>query len=330
MKSGEHLEPIDEETGMKKLSHEAFDRARDFIKAQARPLDRALFAHQFEGASADLVTVELARFQNDDGGFGHALEPDLRTPTSSALATEIGLRTLQDLGCASDHPMIVGAVRFFLETIDSEAKVWRVVPRDANAHPHAPWWHDEDGSLARTFDNFLIIPRASVVGLLHHYAVLVSADWLAELTEHTVAALETIADDAFAGGGDSLRYALRLVETKALPQSYRDRLIPRLYHLSRKFVSCDPQEWGGYVATPLKVAPTPGSLVADELRAGLEMCLDYQIDRQTPEGTWEPTWTWGDFYPDVWEQVKLEWRGELTLRTLTALRAFGRIETRDQ
>jgi hypothetical protein len=312
---------------MKQLSREAFDRARNFIKTQARPLDRALFKHRFEGASPDLVIDELVRFQNDDGGFGHALEPDLRTPTSSALATEIGLRTLKELGCAADHAMVAGAVRFLIETFDSQQRVWRVIPHDANDHPHAPWWHDEDGSLAHTFDDFLIIPRASVVGLLHHYAALVPAGWLAEVTEQTVATLETIEDDAFAGGGDSLRYALRLAETKALPQSYRDRLAPRLCRLSRKFVSCDPQEWGGYVATPLKVAPTPDSLVADVLQGGLEKHLDYQIDHQSPEGTWEPTWTWGDSYPDVWEQVKREWRGELTLRTLTALQAFGRIET---
>lgn len=311
---------------MKQLSREAFDRARDFIKTQARPLDRALFEYRFEGASVDLVVTELAHFQNDDGGFGHALEPDLRTPTSSALATEVALRTLEELGCASDHPMVVDAVRFFLETIDPRTKVWRVIPPDANAHPHAPWWHDEDGSLARTFDDFLIIPRASVVGLLQHYAALVPADWLAELTEHTVATLETIKDGAFGGGGDSLRYAMRLVETKALPQSYKDRLVSRLCRLSLKFVSCDPQEWGGYVATPLKVAPTPDALVADVLRDGLEKHLDYQIDRQTPEGAWEPTWTWGDFYPDIWEQTRREWRGALTLEVLTSLQAFGRIE----
>jgi hypothetical protein len=222
--------------------------------------------------------------------------------------------------------MVVDAVRFFLETIDPETEVWRVIPLGANTHPHAPWWHDKDGSLARTFDDFLIIPRASVVGLLHHYAALVPADWLTELTEHTVATLETIEGDAFKGGGDSLRYALRLVETKALPQSYRDRLVPRLCRLSRKFVSCDSQEWGGYVATPLKVAPAPDALVADVLRDGLEKHLDYQIDHQTPEGTWEPTWTWGDSYPDVWEQAKREWRGALTLEVLTSLQAFSRIE----
>jgi hypothetical protein len=62
------------------------------------------------------------------------------------------------------------------------------------------------------------------------------------------------------------------------------------------------------------------------LRDGLEEYLDYEIDRQTVEGSWEPTWTWGEMYPDVWEQVKREWRGALTLEALTALQAFGRVE----
>lgn len=83
---------------MKQLRHESFDQARHFIKTQARPLDRALFEHRFEGAPAETVLSQLALFQNADGGFGRALEPDLRTPSSSALATGIGLRLLKELG----------------------------------------------------------------------------------------------------------------------------------------------------------------------------------------------------------------------------------------
>ena len=95
---------------MKRLNSEAFDRARQFLKTQARPLDRAMFEYLFETASAERVIAELARFQNEDGGFGRALEPDLRTPSSSALATEIGLRRLKELGCSTDHPMVRNAV----------------------------------------------------------------------------------------------------------------------------------------------------------------------------------------------------------------------------
>ena len=76
---------------MKQLSPEAFCRARHFLKAEARPLDRALFEHRFEKAPAQVVLNALDAYQNEDGGFGRALEADLRTPTSSALATGHGL-----------------------------------------------------------------------------------------------------------------------------------------------------------------------------------------------------------------------------------------------
>jgi len=311
---------------VKQLSRGAFNRARRFLKTQARSLDRALLEHRFEAASAERVLDELVRYQNDDGGFGHALEPDVRTPSSSALATGIGLTILKELECSPEHTMVADAVRFLRETFDEEAHVWRVIPHDANDYPHAPWWHDEDSSLARTFDDFLIIPRAQIVGLLHDYSALVPTDWLDATTDVTVTAIETLEDDAFGGGGDTLRYALDLAETEPLPQRFKDRLRPRLRELASQIVCRDPQEWNGYCATPLKIAPAPGSVVEDVLGEYLQRNLDYKIDHQSPAGAWEPTWTWGDFYPDVWEQAKLEWRGHLTLQTLTTLHAFGRVE----
>ena len=310
---------------MKRLGQAAFDRARQFLKTQARPLDRAMFEHLFEGEAAESVIAELARFQNEDGGFGRSLEPDLRTPSSSALATGIGLRTLKELQCSADHAMVQRAVQYLLSTFDQGTKVWQVAPHDTNSYPHAGWWHDEGGSLARTFDDFLIIPRAEIVGLLHHYSALVPADWLGDVTEHTVTAIETI-ETLGTGGGDDLVYALSLAETQELPQRCKDRLVARIRVVVPAAVSHDPQEWDSYCITPLKVAPSPRSIVADLLRYELQAHLDYQIDHQTPEGTWDPVWTWGDVYPDVWEKAKREWRGHLTLNTLITLRAFGRIE----
>jgi hypothetical protein len=90
---------------MKQLRREAFERARRFLMTQSRPLERALFEHRFEGAAVESVLGELAHFQNEDGGFGRALEPDLRTPGSSPLATGIGLQSLRELQCPADQPM---------------------------------------------------------------------------------------------------------------------------------------------------------------------------------------------------------------------------------
>ena len=52
----------------KQLTQEAFDRAADFLRTQARPLERALFAHAFEDGRRTAVLAALVPYQNDDGG----------------------------------------------------------------------------------------------------------------------------------------------------------------------------------------------------------------------------------------------------------------------
>jgi hypothetical protein len=309
---------------MRYLSREAFARARQFLLEQARPLERALFTHRFEGAALDQVLAELARFQNADGGFGRALEPDLRTPSSSALATGIGLRMLRELGCPAEHPLVRRAVVYLLATFDEQAQVWPVAPPDTNAYPHAPWWHDEDGSLAARFDGYRIIPRALIAGSLTHYSTLVPAGWLDRVTEETVRYIETVAVLG-EGGGSDLEYTISLAEADHLPQHYAARLLARIREAIPKGVIRDPAEWVTYCITPLKAVPSPQALGADLIPDDLQRNLDYLITRQAPEGTWEPTWSWGGVYPEVWPQAKVEWRGQLTLGALTRLKAFGRI-----
>ncbi|MBN1661512.1 MAG: hypothetical protein JXA93_24175 [Anaerolineae bacterium] len=315
---------------MKQLSWEGFARARHFLKTEARALDRALFEFCFEEAPAEAVARALSAYQNPDGGFGHALEPDVRTPDSSALATGIGLQMLKEIACPADHPMVEDAVHYLLDTFNSDGHIWRIVPHSANDYPHAPWWHDEDGSLARTFDQFFIIPRAQLVGLLHHFSAAlpgaaVPTDWLDAVTERIVADIETI-DVLGSGGGDDLAYTLGLAAERGLATHPRERILARVRREVPRAVSRDPAEWHTYCMRPLKVVHTPDSPIADLIWDAAQADLDYQIGQQSPAGTWDPVWNWSGNYPEAWEQARHEWRGHITLETLTILRAFGRIE----
>jgi hypothetical protein len=310
---------------MQKLTPSDYNRARDFLLTAARPLEKAIFVLEFEEGNVDEVLKELEKFQNPDGGFGKALEPDVRTPTSSALCTEMGLRYLAGHGVSIEHPMVQAAVKYFVESLDPDTQVWRVIPVDANDHPHAPWWHDEDGSLARTFDDYLVIPRAGVLALLYHYPELVPVNWLTMVTERTINDIENLETEKFGGGGDTLVYTRRLAEAPGLPTKIKDWLVPRVKDLAGKIVARDPAQWTEYCAPPLKLAPTPKVITAQALGDCIPAHLDYLIETQTLEGAWEPTWSWGDFYPGYWPQAKEEWRGILTLDTLIALRAFDRL-----
>ncbi len=311
---------------MKLLNSEPFKRASQFIKTQARPLERAIFEYRFEAGPTSAVIAELGHYQNPDGGFGHALEPDLRTPSSSALATGHVLTILKESGVPAEHEMIQSAVTYLLETHDPEARVWRVASLDANEHPHAPWWHDDNGSLARSFDDFLVIPRAQIVGLLWHYSLTPPSDWLESLTEQTVSDIENI-EPFGSGGGDDLHYALSLAETEALPARFKARLVRRLREAIPATVNRDPAMWSSYCIRPLKVVSSPDSVAADLLQDEVQANLDYLIDEQTPEGSWDPVWSWGELYPADWKRAKQEWRGCLTLEALTTLQTFGRIQS---
>ena len=58
------------------------DAAKTFLATQARVLDRRRFERLFAGGGARPVRDAVAAYRNPDGGFGHALEPDGRTPAS--------------------------------------------------------------------------------------------------------------------------------------------------------------------------------------------------------------------------------------------------------
>ena len=58
------------------------ESAETFILNNARLLERNLFAFHFQGGHGQKVLSALLAYQNQDGGFGNALEPDKRTMTS--------------------------------------------------------------------------------------------------------------------------------------------------------------------------------------------------------------------------------------------------------
>ena len=309
---------------MRRLTTDGFGRAVAYVKTHARPLEKALYGCHFEEGPEDAVIGELLRFRNPDGGFGRALEPDVRTPSSSVLATGIALRTIAELDCQEADEMVPGAIDYLLATLDRKRLTWRVVPRDTNAFPHAPWWHDEDGSLAVTFDDFQIIPRVLILGSLHRYAALMPRELLERLTDAAITAISE-RPALGTGGGSDLEYVAYLAVAPGLPQASRDLLIELVTAAIPKTVIMDPSRWSDYCLTPLRAAPRPTSLGARAIRDALDAHLDWTIDHQAADGAWDPTWSWFGSYPEAWPEAEQAWRGILTLETLLSLRAFGRL-----
>ena len=103
---------------MKLLTSDSFEKARTFVMEQGRELERRLLSYYFDDGTPAAVLSELASYQNQDGGFGNGLEPDIQLPDSSVITTTIALRILREVGATSDDEIVRKAIQYLLAEYD--------------------------------------------------------------------------------------------------------------------------------------------------------------------------------------------------------------------
>lgn len=300
------------------LTPTAFQAARQFIEAQARPLEKARFRYHFEQGSADAVLAALAALQNADGGFGHGLEPDLRSPDSSVICTSIALQVMRSLSTPASNALIKAGLQYLLDQYNPHSGHWRIIPPSADQSPHAPWWGNAADA---SYDEFSLNPTAEILGYLYDYAATVPSDIIATVTTKVV---ETVQQSDRLEMHDLL-CCLRLGQTATLPTAVRQPLIQKLKGLIGQTVDTEPARWAEYGLRPLQVVEHPQSPFLAGLEAAVAANLDYEIATQTDAGAWLPTWSWEDDFPTAWAIAQREWSGVLTVDKLLSLQRFGRL-----
>ncbi|MCH7906659.1 MAG: hypothetical protein IIB26_04435 [Chloroflexi bacterium] len=305
------------------LSDDAQRRASNFVKLLARPLERALYEHEFESGPEQAVLDALAEYQNDDGGFGHGIEPDFWMPDSSPLATTVALQHISALSLTPDHPLASGAIAYLIDSYDSERSGWPKVSWEVEDAPHAPWWNYSprlDGPFdAAGWGN----PSAEIVGYLHEYRSIVPNDFLDKVT---ALARENLLLQQDPPEIHVLLCFIRLQER--LDGDGKGALAERLLAAAPAVVTTDPASWGSYHAPPTWLAPRPESLLANDLAPAVQAYLDHLIETQGDDGSWGPFWAWGEQYAHAWEVARRQWAGHLTLNNLRVLNAYDRLESR--
>jgi hypothetical protein len=283
----------------------AVDRAaaETFIWSTARLLDRHRYSMLFGDGPSEPVLAALRAYQNPDGGFGHALEPDLRGPESQPGPTLYALEILEEAGMLGSD-MDSAARAWIAQIAAPDGSVPSAVP-GFEAYPHAPWWTVEPGS-------FLTFGLAAV--LLAGGVAADEDDWLARATAWSWRAIE--AEDK--PSAYWLKYACVFLD--AVPDEDRARAA-----LERLAGSVDPTAIApaggaeGEALRPLDLSPRPGSrsrmLVT---QPDIEAHLDTVQEGQQDDGGWMFDWP-------AWSLAQTaDWRGVVTIQALRSLRDNGR------
>lgn len=302
-----------------KLSRESFERAVNFIRTDARPLDRARFAFHFENGGRDAVIAELAKFQNADGGFQSLLESDTRWMGSSGLAAMKALKVFSEVGAPASDPHIRAIVKYLVATFDEKAGSWHALPKAANGAPHAPWWDVKD-DLGRSEVESPVFPTAALAGYLRAYASLLPPAFLDRVTASCLNYLEAAPVNMAMPDIDALS-----VLVNYLPLTERAAAVQKLKAALAEETVVDPQKWSEYNIRPLTFVHSPDSPLYSGLTAAVNLNLDYMVSTQKPDGGWGLTWSWADRDAAAWNVAEREWRGVMTLENLEILTAFHRV-----
>lgn len=305
---------------MRTLSESAYENARSFLKEHARPLERACFEMAFEDGDHLDVANALVSFQNPDGGFGNALEPDCRLCASSALATSFAFTILKSLHANIAFPLARRALGWLSDNYDREAGAWPIVPPEVNEAPRAPWWQYSEETPKASRAN----PSPELVGALINFDHAAPSPILADSLDSVLDLLDEKPELEM----HELMSYLRL-HSSYLSPSLRDRMTDRLAHEAQRLVVTEPTEWSGYGLRPLGVVDSPDSFLYPVFEESVQAELDYLIAAQGKDGSWSPTWSWFGNYDEVWPFAEREWKGLLTLDHLRKLRAFGRLPELD-
>jgi hypothetical protein len=278
--------------------------AEDFVLREARLLDRRRFAFRFGDGAADAVLGALEPYRNDDGGFGNALEPDLRCASSQPVPLEHALRILDEVD-RFDANVVLPACDWLGSVTTAVGGVPFVLASVIDG-PHAPWWKPT----GEAYPN----PTAGIAGLLHKHEV--RHVWLTTATAYCWDALAQRLDDIGQDDAISVLAFLEHVPDRARAEAVFGALGERI---RSELVALDPAT-PGYVKTPLEFAPHPDRLArrlfGDET---IELHLIALAGKQQDDGGWPITWE-----PPSAAAVS-EWRGFVTVKALDILDNYGRL-----
>lgn len=296
---------------------------KPFIYRNARPLDLAIFRYHFENGDINEVLNALSYYQNDDGGFAHAIEPDNWNENSNPVGTWAAAMILREIHFVdASHPIIQGILRY-LDSMESFAngKWMNTVPSN-NDYPHAVWWHcDGDGDPADNPTVALagfILRFANKSSALYEKACVIVKQAIKNFMENPTDEWHTVRCYT-----DLIAYCEEIKGFDVFPlDEFRNAIINKV----NAVICSDSNKWAAeYVCTPSFFSFRENPIVRYIPRELCEKESKLLITKQLPDGSFPITWKWHNDYKEF-EISANWWRSDIIIRNLKFIKTYGNQE----
>lgn len=306
--------------------NQTFEKARAFVYRNARPLDLARWQYHFEGGSKDAVLTALASYQNEDGGFGHALEPDAWNLNSAPIQTWTATEILREIDFTDNtHPVIQGILRYLETTSDFNGHYWYANVQSNNDFPRAPWW-GFSGDPNHRCNNYN--PTACLAGFIIRFADKGSALYklgcgiAKEAFEAYI--VQGLLNDMHSGLCyiRLWQYCEEAVVTDLIDlPALKEKLLSQV----KSCITQNTAEWEtSYICKPSQFFNTRDSVFYSDNNDIADYECEYIAKSQLEDGSWAIPWGWND-YPEEWAVSKNWWKGNGAILNMPYLKGMGRL-----
>ncbi len=305
---------------------DTYKKSTSFIYRNARPLDLARWQYHFENGSRDAVASALSHYQNEDGGFGHAVEADCFDPHSSPIQTWCATEILREVGFTDGRsPIIRGILRYLSvgACFSEKHNQWHDVAPTANDFPRACWWNysgDDEGQWKYN-------PTACLVGFVLRYAGA-DSELYRKCSEIAQEAYDYFVHAVPSGDEHVTSCFLRLYEycTEAGVDfldmdTFREKIIEQ--------VNCtivrDTSRWANeYVPLPSRYIQSKDSIFLPGNEEAVEAECRHIVEKQQPDGSYPVTWQWWNDYKEYTLAANW-WKADFVIKNMRFLKNFGEI-----
>jgi len=288
--------------------------ARTFMATHARILDRRRFLRLLGESGPGELLAALDSYRNGDGGYGWGAEPDLRSPESQPGGALHAFEAFADAAPATTER--AAALCDWLGSVslpDGGLPFAFPVTEPAGC---ASFWVEADSDSSSLHITAAVTAEAHRVA--RHDPAVARHPWLSRATEFCLDAIEAQDRPSHAL---ELRYSLGFLDALAeADPGRRTQALALIDRLGAAIPDSGSLHVGGgaedEMMRPLDFAPVPGRPVRSVVRpAAVAADLERLAGLQQEDGGWPVEWA------SASPAAALEWRGWITVRAVSILRA---------
>lgn len=302
---------------------DTFEKAREFIYRKARPLDLARWQYHFENGSKEAVLNALSYYQNEDGGFGHALEADSWNPNSSPIQTWCAIELLRIINFSDNtHPIINGILKYLASGDGFSNHKWTSEIESNNNFPHAFWW---DWKADSEYD---YNPTANLAGFIIKFANK-NSELFSKACEIAKQSANSLFDRDQVDDGHLLLCFIRLyqccVETNTTSLFDMDKYSKILYEFISQAISNTDIDWccDGVAFEYIKAYSNDLQSISVSIEK-INYIVKYLKDNHKNDGSWNVPWSWNN-YVEEWAVSKNWWKAYGVIVNMLFLKRMGKL-----